>query len=64
MRLSRLFPALAFLGLVPVTLWVAYAGSGAGLYPHSAIPIVFAVAFAVGVVVVFVVLSTLRERLA
>ena len=60
MRPSKLIAVLAFLGLVPASLAVAYAGSPT-FYGHSAIPVVFAVVFAVGLVGTFLIIPVLRE---
>jgi len=59
-RPSKLIAVLAFIGLVPASIAVAYAGSGQ-LYGHSAIPVVFGLVFAVGLVGTFLIIPVLRE---
>lgn len=60
MRPSKLIAVLAFLGLVPASIAAAYAGSGT-FYGHSAIPVVFALVFAVGLIATFALIPVLRE---
>lgn len=62
MRVSRLLALAAFFGLVPAGLLVTYAGVRSGLYPASAVPLVFGVGFAAALVVLFFTLPVLRQR--
>lgn len=61
MRPSKLIAVAAFVALVPATLAAAYAGSSVGLYGHSAIPVVFGLLFAAGLVAVFALIPVVRR---
>lgn len=61
MRASRLVAVVVFLGLVPGSIFLAYWGNSTGLYPHGAIPLVFGVVFATGIVAAFALLSVARR---
>lgn len=61
-RPSRWVASAGFLLLVPGAIWLAYVGHDRGLYSQLAIPIVFGVVVALGIVVLFAVLPTLRRR--
>ncbi len=50
-----------FLLLVPGAIWLAYVGHDYGLYSQLAIPIVFGVVVALGIVLLFALLPTLRR---
>ena len=61
MHPSKVVAALAFLGLVPASIWVAHLGYDYGLYPYLAIPIAFGVLVAGALVVLFLTLPVLRQ---
>lgn len=60
-RPSRWLASAGFLLLVPGAIWLAYVGHDHGLYPQLAIPIIFGVVVAIGIVLLFAVLPTLRR---
>ena len=62
MRLSSLVASLAFVGLVPGGLGLAYLGYRQGLYPYAALPLVFGTILVVSLIGLFAVLPWLRER--
>lgn len=62
MRLSGVIASLAFIGLVPSALALAYLGYSQGLYPYTALPLVFGGVILVCVIGLFAVLPRLRER--
>lgn len=59
---SRVLALLAFFGLVPATIWLAFRGHGAGLYSYQAVPIAFGFIFAVSVSVAFVLITAVADR--
>ena len=63
MRPSQLLAALAFLSVVPASVYLAFVGHDAGLYPYGAVPIAFGVIFALAVVVLFALLPAVKEYL-
>lgn len=63
MRPSQVLAVAAYLLVVPGCIWLAYAGSRAGVYPYAAIPIAFGVAFAVATVALLAALPAVRRRL-
>jgi len=60
-RASRLVAVVVFLGLVPGSILLAYRGHATGLYPYGAIPLVFGLLFAAGIVAAFALLSVARR---
>jgi len=60
-RPSKLIAVAAFVALVPASIAAAYAGSSTGLYGHGAIPFVFGLLFATGIVAAFVLLPMVRR---
>lgn len=62
MRPSRVIALAAFFLLVPGGIVGAYAGAGAGLYPSTAIPLVFGVGFAIAISALFVLLPVVSDR--
>jgi len=61
-RYSSVLAVAVFLGLVPATVAIAFAGHRADLYPRLAAPVVFGVLFAVSIGAVFAVLPVVRRR--
>ena len=59
---SRVLALLAFFGLVPGTIWLAFRGHSAGLYSYQAVPIAFGVIFAVAVAAAFVLITVVADR--
>jgi hypothetical protein len=58
---SRWLASGAFLLLVPLAIWLAYAGRDLGLYPELVVPVAFGVVVAVGAGALFAVLPVLRR---
>ena len=59
---SRALALLAFFGLVPGTIWLAFQGYHVGLYSYQAVPIAFGVIFAVTVSACFVLITAVADR--
>ena len=59
---SKALALLAFFGLVPVTIWLAFRGHGMGLYSYEAVPIAFGVIFAVSVSAYFLLITAVADR--
>lgn len=60
-RPSRWLASAALLLLVPAAIWLAYLGSGRGLYPEFLVPVAFGVVVLVGTVALFALLPLLRR---
>lgn len=60
-RPSRWVASAGFLLLVPGAIWLSYVGHDHGFYSQLAIPIVFGVVVALGIVLLFAMLPTLRR---
>lgn len=58
---SSWLASAGFLLLVPGSIWLAYVGRDHGLYPRIAIPIVFGLLVAAGIVALFAVLPALKR---
>lgn len=58
---ARWLASAVFVLLVPGALWLAYAGSGRGLYPHGLIPMVFAGIFVLVIALAFAILGWSRR---
>ncbi len=62
MRVTRVVGFAAIAGLVPAAIWLSYRGAEAGLYPSSAIPVVFGLLLAVTYPVLFLAMPRLYDR--
>lgn len=60
-RFSRWLASIAFLLLVPLAIWLAYAGTDYGLYPPILVPVAVGGVLVVGLAGLFVVLPLLRR---
>lgn len=60
-RPSRWVATAGFLLLVPLAIWLGYAGESAGLYPSFFVPVVVGVVLVAGLVILFAVLPLLRR---
>lgn len=60
-RPSRWLASAALLLLVPAAIWLAYVGSGRGLYPEVLVPVAFGAIVLVATVALFASLPLLRR---
>lgn len=60
-RPSRWLASAALLLLVPAAIWLAYVGSGRGLYPEVLVPVAFGAILVVAAVALFAGLPVLRR---